>query len=315
MPRLSPRLARRRSCTSSSGSALASVGVELDEDELGHGQPELAAELAHHDLGHQRLAALARRRGTSARRCRGRRPRRCRAATRPRAGRARSAPPVPVAARPRRHRSGVDASRVRWFGRAGRACRVGTAETRVVDVGGPRNTSSSTGVVRPPALLATSSTPPRRVPPCPHSPARTASSATRPRRRPLAPPRPTPAVPAARPAALEGALGHRHGPAHARPRRLDREPRAALGQGRPRHHRRRPAVGGHRLRPGLRRPAPARRPHRRLRRPQAGLHHRPLGFAGGLGARRHRAHGRSCSSPRARCRAGSPPCSRPRRSR
>ncbi len=43
------------------------------------------------------------------------------------------------------------------------------------------------------------------------------------------------ARPEPRPAALEGAAGHRDRPAHGHPRRLDREPGAAVGQGRPRH--------------------------------------------------------------------------------
>ncbi len=62
-------------------------------------------------------------------------------------------------------------------------------------------------------------------------------------------------------------------------------------QGRPRHQRRRPAVGGHGVHPHLRRPAAARRPHRRLRGPQARLHHRSARVRRRLGARRHRADG------------------------
>ena len=69
--------------------------------------------------------------------------------------------------------------------------------------------------------------------------------------------------------------GARDRAADDRPRCLDREHRAAVGPGRPRHQRRRPAVDRHGLHPGVRWSAPAGRPDRRLHRPQADLHHRP----------------------------------------
>ncbi len=78
----------------------------------------------------------------------------------------------------------------------------------------------------------------------------------------------------ARPAPLAGPGRHRRRPADDRAGRVDREHRAAVGPEGPRHQRRRPAVGRHGLHAGLRRPAAARRPDRRLRRPQAHLPHR-----------------------------------------
>ena len=84
----------------------------------------------------------------------------------------------------------------------------------------------------------------------------------------------------------------------------DREHRPALGPGGAGHLRRRPAVDRHRLHPGLRWPAAARRPDRRLLRPQADLHHRPARLRRRLRARRRRADAASCSPP-APCRARS----------
>ena len=61
-----------------------------------------------------------------------------------------------------------------------------------------------------------------------------------------------------------------------------------VGAGGPRHHRRQPAVDGHGLHAGLRQPAAAGRPDRRLHRPQAHLHHRPARLRRRLRARWHR---------------------------
>ena len=73
------------------------------------------------------------------------------------------------------------------------------------------------------------------------------------------------------------------------PRRLDREHRAPVGAGGPRHQQRRPAVDGHGVHPGLRRAAAAGWPDRRLHRPQAHLHHRPARLRRRLGDRWSRA--------------------------
>ena len=72
-----------------------------------------------------------------------------------------------------------------------------------------------------------------------------------------------------------GADRARRRPADDRARRVDREHRAPLGAGGPRDQQRRPAVGRHGLHAGLRRPAAARRPDRRLHGSQAHVHHRP----------------------------------------
>ena len=73
------------------------------------------------------------------------------------------------------------------------------------------------------------------------------------------------------------------------PRRVDREHRAPVGAGGPRHQQRRPAVDGHGVHPGLRRTAAAGWADRRLHRPQAHLHHRPDRVRRRLGHRRSRA--------------------------
>ena len=62
-----------------------------------------------------------------------------------------------------------------------------------------------------------------------------------------------------------------------------------VGAGGPRHQQRRPAVDGDGLHPGLRRPAAARWPDRRLHRPQAHLHHRSARLRRRLRARWARA--------------------------
>ena len=57
MPRFAPGLASISSWISGSGSAWPSAGESID-DELGHGQPERAAELARDDFGDERPRAL-----------------------------------------------------------------------------------------------------------------------------------------------------------------------------------------------------------------------------------------------------------------
>ena len=79
----------------------------------------------------------------------------------------------------------------------------------------------------------------------------------------------------ARPGQMVGADRPRCRAADDHPRRLDREHRAPVGAGGPRHQQRRPAMDGHGVHPGLRRAAAAGWPDRRLHRPQAHLHHRP----------------------------------------
>ena len=81
---------------------------------------------------------------------------------------------------------------------------------------------------------------------------------------------------------------HRRRPAPGGPRRHHRQRRAALGPTRPRLLRRRPPVGHHRLRPGVRQPPAARRPDRGPIRPQADLHRRPPGVCRSLRSRRGR---------------------------
>ena len=107
---------------------------------------------------------------------------------------------------------------------------------------------------------------------------------------------------------------HRHRAADGRARRDHREHRAAVRPAGPGLLRRRPPVGHHRLRAGLRQPAAARRPDRRPVRPQVDLHRRPARL------RRRSALGGAAQSfevlvAPARCRASSPRCSRPPRSR
>ena len=111
-----------------------------------------------------------------------------------------------------------------------------------------------------------------------------------------------------RPPALARARRHRRRPAHGRARRLDREHRAAVGPARPRHHRRRPAVDRHRLHAGLRRPAAARRPHRRLRRAASGRSSSACSASPAPPRSAARAQRRSCCSRPAPCRARSPRC-------
>ena len=73
-----------------------------------------------------------------------------------------------------------------------------------------------------------------------------------------------------------------------------------------RHRQRQPALGRHRLRPGLRQPAAARRPPRRPLRPPQGLHDRPGHLRRRLAARRPR-HQRGPPAGRPwRCRASAP---------
>ena len=79
----------------------------------------------------------------------------------------------------------------------------------------------------------------------------------------------------ARPGPMVGAGRARGRAADDHPGRLDREHRAPVGAGGPRHQQRRPAVDGDGVHPGLRRAAAAGWPDRRLHRPQAHLHHRP----------------------------------------
>ena len=59
MPRLRPGLAASSSWISGSGSAWPSSGGDVDDDELGHRQPERPRELAREDLGDERALALA----------------------------------------------------------------------------------------------------------------------------------------------------------------------------------------------------------------------------------------------------------------
>ena len=63
-PDVAARARAISSWISGSGSARAELRVDLHEHDLGHRQPDGAGELAGHDLGHQRLRPLARRRGT-----------------------------------------------------------------------------------------------------------------------------------------------------------------------------------------------------------------------------------------------------------
>ena len=56
MPRFGPALAWMSSWISGSGSARASAGVDVDDDELGHRQPERAPQLARDDLRDERPA-------------------------------------------------------------------------------------------------------------------------------------------------------------------------------------------------------------------------------------------------------------------
>ncbi len=92
----------------------------------------------------------------------------------------------------------------------------------------------------------------------------------------------------ARSETLAGARGRLHSPAYGRARRHDREYRDAVGPAGAGHLRREPAVDRDGVHARLRWPVAARRPDRRLRRPQAGLPHRPHRLRGRLGARGHR---------------------------
>ena len=82
--------------------------------------------------------------------------------------------------------------------------------------------------------------------------------------------------------------GDRRRPVHGRPRRRDRERRAAVDQDRPPLQPGEPPVGDHRLLDPLRRRAPARRPAGRPARAPAPLHGRPRALHGQLAARRAR---------------------------
>ena len=82
---------------------------------------------------------------------------------------------------------------------------------------------------------------------------------------------------------------YRHRPADGRARRDDREHRPAVRPARPRLLGRRPPVGDHRLRAGVRQPAAARRADRRPVRPQVDVHRRPARLRRGVGGRRRRA--------------------------
>ena len=107
-----------------------------------------------------------------------------------------------------------------------------------------------------------------------------------------------------------GRGGHR--PTDGGARRLDRDHRPALGAEGPAYLGGQPAVGDHRLHPGLRRAAAAGWPDRRLRWPQADVHRRPHRVRRRFGTRRPGpgsgpAVRRTCSSGGVR--RGDGPCS------
>lgn len=110
-----------------------------------------------------------------------------------------------------------------------------------------------------------------------------------------------PGRPRGREPPLVGAGCHRPRPAHGHPRHDHREHRPAVRPDRAAHVGREPAVGHHRLHPGLRGPAAARRPDRRPRRPPSRLHDGPVGLR-----RRVRA-GRSRGQLRNAVRGARPP--------
>ena len=102
-----------------------------------------------------------------------------------------------------------------------------------------------------------------------------------------------------------GLAVHRARPADRRPRRDHREHRPAVRPARPGAQRREPAVGRHRVHPGLRQAPAARRPDRRPRRPKHTFMIGLIGFAiaSALGGARG---ARPFSSAPARSRVSSP---------
>ena len=110
---------------------------------------------------------------------------------------------------------------------------------------------------------------------------------------------------------MVGAGRDRRRPADGGPRRHHREHRPAIGSARPRLQQWRPAVDRHRLLPGLRKPAPARRASGRPRRAQEGLPGRGGRLRGRLRPRGRRPQLRGAG--RRACPAG--PVRRPARPR